>query len=197
MTFPTLNDEQNRKQRSLPLWQWQEFKKCCLSKEQQRYVQKRSVAGRRKDETDDFFEDLPAEPAGLGDENEAMEASAQSRLELENEPFVFSRKLLEDTVSRMARKLFSLDATTTLGTLHAIYWFAEYLLQHQAYLRAGVCGYTRLERGVVEDRHAPIPGVDNRGPRIRYLPSLIDRENRLQEAKYGDMLFLLERRAVH
>jgi hypothetical protein len=46
-------------------------------------------------------------------------------------PFVFSRKLLEDTVSRMARKLFSLDATKTLGALNAIYWFAAYLLQYQ------------------------------------------------------------------
>ncbi len=48
----------------------------------------RSVAGRRRDETDDFFEDLPAEPAGLGDENEAMQDEAQSRPELEDESFV-------------------------------------------------------------------------------------------------------------
>ncbi|MCP4900313.1 MAG: hypothetical protein GY906_25375, partial [bacterium] len=54
-----------------------------LPKEQQR-----SVASRRKDETDDFFQDLPAEPAGLRGENEAMEASAQSGLELEDETFV-------------------------------------------------------------------------------------------------------------
>jgi hypothetical protein len=47
-------------------------------------------------------------------------------------PFVFSRKLLDDTISRMARKIFSLDATKTLGALNAIYWFAEYLLRHQA-----------------------------------------------------------------
>jgi hypothetical protein len=32
----------------------------------------------------------------------------------------------------MARKIFSLDATKTLGALNAIYWFAEYLLQYQA-----------------------------------------------------------------
>jgi hypothetical protein len=30
------------------------------------------------------------------------------------------------------RLLFSLDATKTLGALNALYWFAEYLLQHQA-----------------------------------------------------------------
>jgi hypothetical protein len=66
-----------------PCGSGKKYKKCCLPKEQQR-----SVAGRRKDETDDFFEDLPAEPAGLRGENEAMEASAQSGLELEDEPFV-------------------------------------------------------------------------------------------------------------
>ena len=48
------------------------------------------------------------------------------------QPFVFSRKLLNDTISRIAREIFSLDATKTLGALNAIYWFAEYLLQHQA-----------------------------------------------------------------
>lgn len=47
-------------------------------------------------------------------------------------PFVFSKMLLESTVSRMARKFFSLDATQTLGTLNAIYWFAAYLRQHHA-----------------------------------------------------------------
>jgi hypothetical protein len=71
-----------------PCGSGKKYKKCCLLKEQQGYEQKRSVAGRRKDETDDFFEDLPAEPTGLRDENEAMEASAQSLLELEDEPFV-------------------------------------------------------------------------------------------------------------
>ncbi len=71
-----------------PCGSGKKYKKCCLSKEQQRYELKRSVAGGRKDETDDFFEDLPAEPTGPQDENEAMEASAQSRLELEDEPFV-------------------------------------------------------------------------------------------------------------
>ena len=48
------------------------------------------------------------------------------------QPFVFSKKLLNDTISRIAREIFSLDATKTLGALNAIYWFAEYLLQHQA-----------------------------------------------------------------
>ena len=48
-----------------------------------------------------------------------------------NHTEVFSRTLLEDTLSRMARRIFSLDATKTLGALNAIYWFAEYLLQHQ------------------------------------------------------------------
>lgn len=47
-------------------------------------------------------------------------------------PFVFSRTLLDATISRMARKFFSLDATQTLGALNAIYWFAAYLLQYQA-----------------------------------------------------------------
>jgi hypothetical protein len=48
------------------------------------------------------------------------------------QPFVFSRKLLDGTISRMASRIFSLDATKTLGALNAIYWFAEYLLQRRA-----------------------------------------------------------------
>jgi hypothetical protein len=47
-------------------------------------------------------------------------------------PFVFSKTLLDTTISRMARKFFSLDATQTLGTLNAIYWFAAYLLRYEA-----------------------------------------------------------------
>lgn len=67
-----------------PCGSGKKYKKCCLPKEQQR-----SVAGRRKDDTDDFFEDLPAEPAALRDENEAMGANTQSEPELENEPVVY------------------------------------------------------------------------------------------------------------
>jgi len=66
-----------------PCGSGKKYKKCCLPKEQQR-----SVAGKRKDETDDFFEDLPAEPAGLRDQNEAAQAGAQSGPEIEDEPFV-------------------------------------------------------------------------------------------------------------
>ena len=47
-------------------------------------------------------------------------------------PFVFSRTLLDTTISRMARNILSLDATRTLGALNAIYWFAVYLRQYQA-----------------------------------------------------------------
>jgi tetratricopeptide (TPR) repeat protein len=67
-----------------PCGSGKKYKKCCLPKEQQR-----SVAGRRKDDTDDFFEDLPAEPAALRDENEAMGANTQSEPELENELVVY------------------------------------------------------------------------------------------------------------
>jgi tetratricopeptide (TPR) repeat protein len=66
-----------------PCGSGKKYKKCCLPK-----VQQRSITDRRKNETNDFFEDLPAEPAGLRDENEAMEASARSGPELEDEPFV-------------------------------------------------------------------------------------------------------------
>jgi hypothetical protein len=48
------------------------------------------------------------------------------------QPFVFSRKLLDDTISQMARVMFSLEVTRTFGTLNAIYWFVEYLSQRQA-----------------------------------------------------------------
>ena len=67
-----------------PCGSGKKYKKCCLLKEQEKLV-----ASRRKDETEDLFEDLPAEPAELWDETEAMEASAQSGLELEDEPSVF------------------------------------------------------------------------------------------------------------
>lgn len=66
-----------------PCGSGKKYKKCCLPKEQQR-----SVAVRRKDETDEFFEDVPAEPAGLRNETDAMEASSPSGPELEDEPFV-------------------------------------------------------------------------------------------------------------
>jgi len=66
-----------------PCGSGKKYKKCCLPKEQQR-----SVAGRRKVETHDFFEDMPAEPAGLRDDNDEMEAGAQSGPQLEDEPFV-------------------------------------------------------------------------------------------------------------
>ncbi len=75
-----------------PCGSGKKYKKCCLPQEQQRYVarkeQLRSVASRRKEEADEFFEDLPAEPDGLLDENEAIEASAQTELKLDDEPFV-------------------------------------------------------------------------------------------------------------
>ncbi len=71
-----------------PCGSGKKYKKCCLPKEQQGQEQQRPVAGRRKDETDEFFEDLPVEPAGLRDENEAMEANTQSGPEFEDEPFV-------------------------------------------------------------------------------------------------------------
>ena len=64
-------------------------------------------------------------------------------------PFIFSRKLLDDTISRTARKIFSLDATKTLGALNAIYWFAQYLPAVPGHLRAGVCGCTGVVRGVM------------------------------------------------
>ena len=66
-----------------PCGSGKKYKKCCLPKEQQR-----SVAAARKDETDEFFEDVPAEPAGLRNETDAMEASSSSGPQLEDEPFV-------------------------------------------------------------------------------------------------------------
>ncbi len=66
-----------------PCGSGKKYKKCCLPKEQQR-----SIASKRKEKTDDFFEDLPAEPDGFRDENEAMETSAQTELKLDDEPFV-------------------------------------------------------------------------------------------------------------
>lgn len=47
-------------------------------------------------------------------------------------PFVFSKKLLDSTISRIAGMMFSLDTCRTLGALNAIHWFAEYLLRYQA-----------------------------------------------------------------
>lgn len=48
------------------------------------------------------------------------------------QPFIFSKRLIDGAVIQMAQKMLSLDATTVLGALNAIYWFAEYLHGRQA-----------------------------------------------------------------
>jgi len=72
-----------------PCGSGKKYKKCCLAKEQRRSVSSTSTStSRRKDSTDHFFEDLPDEPAGPPDENDASEIGTQSRLEFQDEPFV-------------------------------------------------------------------------------------------------------------
>jgi len=71
-----------------PCGSGKKYKKCCLPEEQQKKVRQRSVAGRRKNETDEFFEDLVDDPTEFQDEDEAMEADAWSGPELDDEPFV-------------------------------------------------------------------------------------------------------------
>ena len=71
-----------------PCGSGKKYKKCCLPEEQQKKVQHRSVAGRRKNEADEFFEDLADDPTEIQDEDEAMEADTRSGPEPDDEPFV-------------------------------------------------------------------------------------------------------------
>ena len=48
------------------------------------------------------------------------------------QPFTFTKKLLDRTLAGNARELLSLDATRALGSINAVYWFAEYLAQGHA-----------------------------------------------------------------
>ena len=48
------------------------------------------------------------------------------------QPFTFTKKLLDRTLAGNARQLLSLNATKALGSINAVYWFAEYLARGQA-----------------------------------------------------------------
>ncbi len=48
------------------------------------------------------------------------------------QPFTFTKKLLDRTLSDNARQLLSLNATKALGSINAVYWFAEYLARGNA-----------------------------------------------------------------
>jgi len=43
------------------------------------------------------------------------------------QPFTFTRQLVDQTLAGNALLFFSLDATKALGSINAMYWFAEYL----------------------------------------------------------------------
>lgn len=47
-------------------------------------------------------------------------------------PFIFTKTLTEQTISKTCKDLFSLDVTRSLSMFSALYWFAEYLAQYNA-----------------------------------------------------------------
>jgi len=48
------------------------------------------------------------------------------------QPFTFTKKLLDRTLAGNARQFLSFNATTALGSINAVYWFAEYLARGHA-----------------------------------------------------------------
>jgi hypothetical protein len=48
------------------------------------------------------------------------------------QPFIFTKQLLDRTLSDNAREMFSFNPTLALGSINAIHWFAEYLAERQA-----------------------------------------------------------------
>jgi hypothetical protein len=45
-------------------------------------------------------------------------------------PFTFTKTLVDETIARNARVFISIDITKGFGGLNAVYWFAEYLVEH-------------------------------------------------------------------
>jgi hypothetical protein len=47
------------------------------------------------------------------------------------QPFTFTKELVDRTLARNAQVFFSMDPTRALGSINAMYWFGEYLVQRE------------------------------------------------------------------